>query len=95
MVSVWLLWAWCRLAEVGMAPSAAGGNINPPVGRRVAGAHGQQLARLEVEQLSVDWCICVCCVCPELPSDGPVVSEHLWVSLTLCAHALAECACGY
>lgn len=31
----------------GIPPSAAGCNINPPVGRRLAGAHGQQPARLE------------------------------------------------
>lgn len=102
MAPVWPLWAWCRLASLGITPSAAGGNINPPVGRRLVGAHGQQLARLEVGQRSGCLCVCVECVlrCPPLALTCArvYVCAHLWASLTLCmqlyAHApdLSPCA---
>lgn len=37
---------------LGMAASAAGGNINPTVGGQLAGAHGQQLAAAEMAKRS-------------------------------------------
>lgn len=64
--------ATLSLVPVGIAPSAAGGNINPPVGRRLVGACGQQLARQEVGQHSADLC-----ASPGMPSVGPDVCAHL------------------
>lgn len=87
MAPVWLLWAWCRLAWLGITPplSAAGGNINPPVGRRLLGACGRQRARLEVGQRSVELL-----QCPHMPYAGLNVSETggqvRRLSLTLCVH---------